>query len=79
MGSGLTESDVGLAAALHLFSAFGIDTPVDLNGRQFIESPYATGATVAIEAGVAQVPSGPGLGVEVDEEYVRAHLVPVAR
>ncbi len=41
MGSGLTDSDVGLAASVHLFAAFGIDTPVDLNGRQFIESAYA--------------------------------------
>jgi muconate cycloisomerase len=72
MGSGLTESDVGLAASLHLFAAFGIDTPVDLNGRQFIESPYAR-ATVAVANGVAQVPAAPGLGVEVDEEWVRAH------
>jgi len=78
MGSGLTESDVGLAASLHLFSAFGIDTPVDLNGRQFIESPYARGLTVEIADGEARVPSAPGLGVEVDEEYVRAHVVPVA-
>ncbi len=73
MGSGLTESDIGLAAALHLFAAFGINTPVDLNGRQFIESPYVRGATVQIDHGVARVPSGPGLGVEVDEEWVRAH------
>lgn len=77
MGSGLTESDVGLAASLHLFSAFGIVTPVDLNGRQFIESPYAHGATVTIDDGAARVPSAPGLGVEVDEDYVRAHLVKV--
>ena len=63
MGSGLTESDVGLAASLHLFAAFGIDTPTDLNGRQFVESPYA--------GGLAHVPWGPGLGVEVNEAVVR--------
>ena len=74
MGSGLTDSDVGLAASLHLFSAFGITTPVDLNGRQFIASPYAR-TTVAIEDGWALVPAGPGLGVDVDEEWVRAHRV----
>jgi muconate cycloisomerase len=72
MGSGLTDSDLGLAASLHLFSAFGITTPVDLNGRQFIDSVYATGATVKVSGGTAAVPSGPGLGVEVDEEKVRA-------
>ncbi|MFD0688255.1 mandelate racemase/muconate lactonizing enzyme family protein [Actinomadura fibrosa] len=71
MGSGLTDSDLGLAASLHLFAAFGIGTPVDLNGRQFIESPYA-GPTVRVEDGVAHVPDGPGLGVEVDEKTVRS-------
>ncbi|MGI8332597.1 mandelate racemase/muconate lactonizing enzyme family protein [Actinomadura scrupuli] len=76
MGSGLTDSDVGLAASLHLFAAYGIDTPVDLNGRQFIESPYA-GPTVRVEAGTAHVPDGPGLGVEVDEAVVRELAVDV--
>ncbi|HEV7934368.1 MAG TPA: enolase C-terminal domain-like protein [Actinomadura sp.] len=76
MGSGLTDSDLGLAASLHLFSAYGIDTPVDLNGRQFIESTYA-GPTVRIENGVARVPDGPGLGVEVDETVVRELAVDV--
>jgi muconate cycloisomerase len=72
MGSGLTDSDLGLAASLHLFSAFGIDTPVDLNGRQFIDSVYATGETVKVADGMATVPTGPGLGVEVDEDLVRS-------
>jgi muconate cycloisomerase len=71
MGSGLTDSDLGLAASLHLFAAFGIDTPVDLNGRQFVDSVYATGETVRVADGVAQVPTGPGLGVDVDERVVR--------
>ncbi len=71
MGSGLTDSDLGLAASLHLFAAFGIDTPVDLNGRQFIDSVYTTEDTVRIADGVAEVPSGPGLGVTVDEAVVR--------
>ncbi|MFD4671481.1 mandelate racemase/muconate lactonizing enzyme family protein [Lentzea sp. NPDC058450] len=69
LGSGLTDSDVGLAASLHLFSAHGIGGPADLNGRQFIASPYASGIKVA--NGIAQVPSGPGLGVEVDESVVQ--------
>nr|WP_232328408.1 enolase C-terminal domain-like protein [Kibdelosporangium sp. MJ126-NF4]CEL21451.1 Muconate cycloisomerase [Kibdelosporangium sp. MJ126-NF4]CTQ95982.1 Muconate cycloisomerase (EC 5.5.1.1) [Kibdelosporangium sp. MJ126-NF4] len=70
MGSGLTDSDIGLAASLHLFAAFGITTPVDLNGRQFVDSVYV-GDTVKITDGVAAVPTGPGLGIEVDEEKVR--------
>ncbi|WP_326822380.1 mandelate racemase/muconate lactonizing enzyme family protein [Streptosporangium sp. NBC_01756] len=77
MGSGLTDSDLGLAASLHLFAAHGITGPVDLNGRQFISSPYATGTTVKITDGVAHVPTGPGLGVEVDEGVVRDLAVDV--
>ncbi|ADJ46836.1 mandelate racemase/muconate lactonizing enzyme [Amycolatopsis mediterranei S699] len=77
MGSGLTDSDLGLAASLHLFAAHGIDTPVDLNGRQFIGSVYTTGTTVVVSDGVAQVPTGPGLGVEVDEAAVRELAVDV--
>ncbi|MEI5009404.1 enolase C-terminal domain-like protein [Streptomyces sp. PmtA] len=60
-GSGLTDSDLGLAASLHLFAAFGVDTPVDLTGRQSVESPYAD-PTVRVETGVALVPDAPGLG-----------------
>ncbi|RSM80427.1 mandelate racemase [Kibdelosporangium aridum] len=71
MGSGLTDSDIGLAASLHLFAAFGITTPVDLNGRQFVDSVYVGGDTVKVADGTAYVPTGPGLGIEVDEEKVR--------
>lgn len=76
MGSGLTDSDVGLAASVHLFSAFGITGPVDLNGRQFVASPYAAD-TVEVKDGWATVPRRPGLGVEVDEAAVRALAVDV--
>lgn len=77
MGSGLTDSDLGLAASLHLFAAYGIDTPVDLNGRQFLTSAYATGETVRVRDGAATVPTGPGLGVDVDESVVRELAVDV--
>ncbi|MDR7387780.1 MAG: enolase C-terminal domain-like protein, partial [Armatimonadota bacterium] len=70
MGSGLTDSDLGLAASLHLFGGFGLRHPADLNGRQFLESPYAV-QTVQVEGGYARVPVAPGLGVEVDEGAVR--------
>jgi len=76
MGSGLTESDLGLAASLHLFAAHGVDTPVDLNGRQFVTSDYVGATTVVVEGGRARVPTGPGLGVEVDEDAVRALALP---
>jgi muconate cycloisomerase len=79
MGSGLTDSDLGLAASLHLFAAYGIDTPVDLNGRQFIDSVYATGSTVRIADGFAEVPTGPGLGVTVNESVVRDLAIDILR
>jgi len=78
MGSGLTDSDLGLAASVHLFAAHHVTGPVDLNGRQFIDSPYA-GPTVEVRGGTAQVPTGPGLGVEVDEAAVRGLSVDVLR
>lgn len=71
MGSGLTESDIGLAASLHLFAAFGVDTPVDLNGRQFLTSPYASPPAMAVVDGLVAVPQGPGLGIGIDEEVIR--------
>ncbi|MFF4772640.1 mandelate racemase/muconate lactonizing enzyme family protein [Microtetraspora fusca] len=72
MGSGLTDTDLGFAASLHLFAAFGVDTPVDLNGRQFVHSAYVGDGTVEVVDGTALVPTGPGLGVEVDEDAVRS-------
>jgi muconate cycloisomerase len=71
-GSGLTDSALGLAASLHLFAAFGMTRPADLNGPQFVESVYTSGPAIEIRQGRAVVPTGPGLGVEVDEQAVRA-------
>ncbi|MFI9777912.1 mandelate racemase/muconate lactonizing enzyme family protein [Streptomyces sp. NPDC051956] len=71
MGSGLTESDIGLAASLHLFAAYDLVAPADLNGRQFLTSPFATGPTIRVRAGTAEVPTGPGLGIGIDEGTVR--------
>lgn len=71
MGSGLTDTELGFAASLHLFAAFGVTTAVDLNGRQFVESSYAPAPQIRVTDGVAVVPDGPGLGVEIDEDVVR--------
>ena len=70
MGSGLCETDLGLATGVHLFSAFGIDLPCDLNGRQFVESAYLR-RTVTLDHGWVTVPDAPGTGVEIDEALVR--------
>jgi len=76
LGSGLCETDLGLAASLHLFAAAGMRVPVDLNGRQFVESPFASGLEVG-PGGRVRVPDGPGLGIEIDGEWIAAHATDI--
>ncbi len=71
-GSGLCETDLGMAVGAHLFAAFGITTPCDLNGRQFVGSAYLKKRT-HVENGWLIVPDGPGTGVEVSDELVAKH------
>jgi muconate cycloisomerase len=73
--SGLTETDLGLAAGLHLAAAFDIN-PLQLNGPQYIDTPFL-GERVWRGGGTVRLPQGPGLGVEVDEAYVRGHALEV--
>ena len=73
--SGLTETDLGLAAGLHLAAAFGI-TPLQLNGPQYIETPFLS-RRIWTGGGKVDLPDGPGLGVEVDEKWVRKYAVRV--
>lgn len=71
--SGLTETDLGLAAGLHLAAAFDIN-PLALNGPQYIDTHFLR-SRVWTGGGQVALPTGPGLGVEVDEERVRAHAL----
>jgi len=70
IGSGLMDAPIGFAASVHLFAAYGISLPVDLNGPQFIAEDYLA-QPLPIRGQVAYVPDGPGLGVVVDEAKVR--------
>ena len=63
--SGLTETDLGLAAGVHLAAAFDI-SPLQLNGPQFIETTFLR-ERLWKGGGRVTLPDGPGLGVEVDE------------
>ncbi len=69
LGSGLTDPDISMAAALALYGAFGLDKPVALNGPQFLTADVLARPLTIID-GSASVPGGPGLGVEVDEGKV---------
>ena len=70
LGSGLADPDISLAANLCLYGAFGLKKPAALNGPQFIGADVLAKPLV-IGDGTAEVPTGPGLGIEVDEEKVR--------
>lgn len=74
--SGLTETDLGLAAGLQLAAAFGI-SPLQLNGPQYIETPFLQDR-VWTGGGRVALPEGPGLGVQVDEAWVRKNAVEVS-
>jgi L-alanine-DL-glutamate epimerase-like enolase superfamily enzyme len=69
LGSGLCDPDVSLAANLGLYGAFGLDKPAALNGPQFLDADVLA-QPLQIAEGTAEVPTGPGLGVEVDEQKV---------
>ena len=69
LGSGLCDPDVSLAANLGLYGAFGLTKPAALNGPQFLAADVLA-KPLKIAHGTAEVPTGPGLGVEVDEAKV---------
>jgi len=69
LGSGLTDPDISMAAALALYGAYGLTKPVALNGPQFITADVLT-RPLDIKNGSVIVPSSHGLGVDVDESKV---------
>jgi L-Ala-D/L-Glu epimerase len=74
LGSGLTESRLGLAASIHLMGGYGVPF-ADLNGPQFLaDDPIAEGSP-RIEAGTAYLPTAPGIGVTVDAEKLEKYRV----
>jgi muconate cycloisomerase len=70
IGSGLMDAPIGFAASVHLFAAYGMQLPVDLNGPQFIAEDYLA-QPLPVRDQVAYVPTAPGLGVAIDEDKVR--------
>jgi muconate cycloisomerase len=70
LASGLTDCGIAFAAALHLFSVSELALPAELNGPELLQDLYVSG--LEITDATARIPDGPGLGVEVDEERIRA-------
>jgi len=73
LGSGLTDPDISMAATLGLYGAYGLKKPAALNGPQFLTTDVLV-TPLAVANGIAKIPRGPGLGVEVDEVKVAAMM-----
>lgn len=69
--SGLTDPDVAMAASLALGGAMGLDRPAALNGPQFLTASILA-RPLGIRGDLAEVPAGPGLGIDVDESKLAA-------
>jgi L-alanine-DL-glutamate epimerase-like enolase superfamily enzyme len=69
LGSGLTDPDISMAAALALYSAYGLQKPAALNGPQFLTADVLA-KPLEIKGDLASVPDGPGLGIEIDESKI---------
>ena len=69
LGSGLTDPDISMAAALALYGAYGLTKPAALNGPQFLTTDVLA-RPLDIRNGFATVPDGHGLGIEVDEAKI---------
>ena len=69
LGSGLTDPDISMAAALALYGAYGLTKPAALNGPQFLTTDVLA-KPLDSKNGSVTVPGGHGLGVDVDESKV---------
>jgi L-alanine-DL-glutamate epimerase-like enolase superfamily enzyme len=74
LGSGLCDPDLSLAASLALYGAYDLNFPAALNGPQFLNASILKDP-LTVHDGELAVPTGPGLGVEVDEAKLRELLV----
>jgi len=61
----------GLAATLHVAASFGGSLPVEFPTGE-LETPFLA-RPIEAHDGWVEVPQGPGLGVEINEEAIRRH------
>lgn len=74
LGSGLTDPDISLAASLVLYGAYDLAYPAALNGPQFLTTTLLEKPFEVVD-GELSVPSGPGLGVDVDTEKIERYRI----
>ena len=70
LGSGLSDPDIALAASVGLYSALGQTRPCALNGPQFVADHVLVEPLQVVDGTIAP-PTGPGLGIVVDEAQLR--------
>jgi L-alanine-DL-glutamate epimerase-like enolase superfamily enzyme len=70
LGSGLCDPDISLAATLILYRAYALSKPAALNGPQFLTGDVLN-KPIRVNDGCADVPTGPGLGITVDEAKIQ--------
>lgn len=73
IGSGLMDAPIGFATSVHVFGAYGIDFPADLNGPQHLGGDYLK-TPLPMDGQTALVPETPGHGCEIDEDLVTGKL-----
>ena len=78
LGSGLTDPDVAFAASLALYAAYGLEKSAALNGPQFLTADILAKPLV-VRGAEAEVPQGPGLGIDVDPVKLAALQMANAR
>jgi L-alanine-DL-glutamate epimerase-like enolase superfamily enzyme len=74
LGSGLTEGRISLTSSCHVFTAAGIQVPVDLNGPQFLADDMVKGKLEYPDE-VVRLSNAPGLGVEPDEAKIERYRI----
>ena len=75
LGSGLSDTGVGLAAAIHLYSTLELLLPPELNGPEFLADLMVDG--LHIDGCTVTVPDAPGLGIRVKEDKIRSQAIKI--
>jgi L-alanine-DL-glutamate epimerase-like enolase superfamily enzyme len=75
LGSGLTESRLGLTATAHLLLAGGGCHYADLNGPQFLAADPVAG-DLELRPGSVTVPARPGIGLAPDPDLLERYAAP---
>ena len=73
IGSGLMDAPIGFATSVHVFGAYGIDFPADLNGPQHLGGDHLK-TPLPMDGQTALVPDTPGHGRDIDEDKVKGEL-----